>query len=84
MRKWFRKFFSSGSFIPFVLLLPYVVTILFNGADKALVWGRWDAEKMVPLLLMVQLKGDYEPELVKAQAVIAGRICIERQRKTKR
>lgn len=71
MRKWFRKFFSSGSFIPFVLLLPYVVTILFNGADKALVWGRWDAEKMVPLLLMVQLKGDYEPELVKAQAVIA-------------
>lgn len=54
-----------------MLLLPYVVTILFNGADKALVWGRWDAEKMVPLLLMVQLKGDYEPELVKAQAVIA-------------
>lgn len=71
MRKWFRKFCSSGFFIPLVLLLPYVCTILLNGADKALLLSSPDEETMVPLLLMVQLKGDYEEETVKAQAVIA-------------
>lgn len=71
MRKWFRKFCSSGFFIPLVLLLPYVCTILLNGADKALLLSSPDEEVMVPLLLMVQLKGDYEEETMKAQAVIA-------------
>ena len=71
MRKWFRKFCSSGFFIPLVLLMPYVCTILLNGADKALLLSSLDEEVMVPLLLMVQLKGDYEEEAVKAQAVIA-------------
>ena len=71
MRKWFRKFCSSGFFIPLVLLLPYVCTILLNSADKALLLSSPDEEVMVPLLLMVQLKGDYEEEAVKAQAVIA-------------
>lgn len=36
MRKWFRSFYSSGLFIPFILLLPYMCTIALNGADKAL------------------------------------------------
>ena len=71
MRKWFRKFFSSGFFIPFVLLLPYVCTILLNGADKALLLYSPDEENLVPLLLMVQMKGDYEGETRKAQSVIA-------------
>ena len=51
--------------------MPYVCTILLNGADKALLLSSPDEEVMVPLLLMVQLKGDYEEEAVKAQAVIA-------------
>lgn len=71
MRKWFRRFFSSGFFIPFILLLPYVCTIILNGADKALLLYSPGEEKLVPLLLMVQLKGDYEQEAVNAQAVIA-------------
>ena len=71
MRKWFRKFFSSGFFLPFVLLLPYVCTILLNGADKALLLYSPDEENLVPLLLMVQMKGDYEGETRKAQSVIA-------------
>ncbi len=56
MRKWFRKFCSSGFFIPLVLLMPYVCTIVSNGADKALLLSSPDEEVMVPLLLMVQLK----------------------------
>ena len=71
MRKWFQKFWASGWFIPFALLLPYVCTIALNGADKALLLHSTGEEEMVPLVLMVQMKGDYEDEAVKAQAVIA-------------
>lgn len=71
MRKWFQRFYSSGWFIPFILLLPYVCTIALNGADKALFLHSPGEEEMVPLMLIVQMKGDYEDEAVKAQAVIA-------------
>ena len=70
MRKWFRSFYSSGLFIPFILLLPYMCTIALNGADKALLLHSPGVEDMVPLMLMVQMKGDYAEEAVKAQAVI--------------
>lgn len=71
MRKWFRRFGTSGFFIPFILLLPYVCTIVLNGADKALLLHSPEVEELVPLVLVAQLKGDYEDEAVKAQAVIA-------------
>lgn len=71
MRKWFRRFGTSGFFIPFILLLPYVCTIILNGADKALLLHSPEVEELVPLVLVAQLKGDYEDEAVKAQAVIA-------------
>ena len=71
MRKWFRSFYSSGLFIPFILLLPYMCTIALNGADKALLLHSPGVEDMVPLMLLVQMKGDYAEEAVKAQAVIA-------------
>ena len=58
MRKWFRSFYSSGLFIPFILLLPYMCTIALNGADKALLLHSPGVEDMVPLMLMVQMKGD--------------------------
>ena len=70
MRKWFRSFYSSGLFIPFILLLPYMCTIALNGADKALLLHSPGVEDMVPLMLLVQMKGDYAEEAVKAQAVI--------------
>ena len=71
MRKWFRRFGTSGFFITFILLLPYVCTIVLNGADKALLLHSPEVEELVPLVLVAQLKGDYEDEAVKAQAVIA-------------
>ena len=71
MRKWFRRLGTSGFFIPFILLLPYVCTIVLNGADKALLLHSPEVEELVPLVLVAQLKGDYEDEAVKAQAVIA-------------
>lgn len=71
MKKLFQKIFSSGVSLPLLLLLPYVITFFLNGGSKALLLYPVDEEKFVPLLLMVQMKGDYEPETVKAQAVIA-------------
>ena len=52
MRKWFRSFYSSGLFIPFILLLPYMCTIALNGADKALLLHSPGVEDMVPLMLI--------------------------------
>ena len=71
MRKWFRRFGTSGFFIQFILFLPYVCTIVLNGTDKALLLHSPEVEELVPLVLVAQLKGDYEDEAVKAQAVIA-------------
>ena len=71
MGKWLRRFCSSGFFIPFILLLPYVCTIALSGADKALLLYSPGEEEMLPLVLVVQMKGDYEDETMMAQAVIA-------------
>lgn len=71
MKKLFHKFFSSGVSLPLLLLLPYVITFFLNGGSKALLLYPVDEEKFIPLLLMTQMKGDYEPETLKAQAVIA-------------
>ena len=71
MRKWFPSFYSSGLFIPFILLLPYMCTIALNGADKALFtafsggggYGSADVDGTD--------EGIMRREAVKAQAVIA-------------
>ena len=72
MRKWFRSFYSSGLFIPFILLLPYMCTIALNGADKALLLHSPGVEDMVPLMLMVQMKGDYAEEAVQGRRCTGG------------
>ena len=71
MKKLFYSSFSFGYVLLTILLFPYLLTIFINGADKALMLYSSDAEVFVPLMLMVQMKGDYEPETLKAQAVIA-------------
>lgn len=71
MKKRKAGFFHWSVFLPLVLLLPYVFTILINGADKALSWRPAEKELLVPLVLMGQVKDEYEPEMLKAQAVLA-------------
>lgn len=71
MKKLFYSGFSLGYVLLTILLLPYLLTIFINGADKALMLYSSDEEVLVPLMLMVQVKEDYEPETLKAQAVIA-------------
>lgn len=57
--------------IPILLLLPYLITILFNGMYMALVTRMPDAEVCLPAILSRQIPPDNELENIKAQAVIA-------------
>ena len=64
-----RHMYFSG--IVTVLLLPYLTTIFINGYDMAVLNRKADPEKILPVLLETQISSDYEPETLKAQAVIA-------------
>lgn len=52
-------------------VLPYVITILINGSEMALLNRHADPEIILPIILKEQISSDYEEETLKAQAVIA-------------
>lgn len=52
-------------------VLPYVITILINGSEMALLNRTADPEIILPIILKEQISSDYEEETLKAQAVIA-------------
>lgn len=79
MKKQISFFFSA---VPVLLLLAYLITAAVNGPETALVLRSPEAENCLPVVLSFQIKGDYEPETVKAQAVIA-RSNLYRQIKEK-
>lgn len=66
-----KIFFSYIQFLPVILILPYLITILINGPESSLVMRTPDVESCLPVILSLQIKEDYEPEAVKAQAIIA-------------
>lgn len=68
MKKQFSVWISA---IPVILIIPYLITTVVNGADTALLYRVPDVEMCIPALLSLQISEDYEPETVKAQAVIA-------------
>ena len=68
MKKNSRMYFSN---IVVLLLLPYLITILINGYDMAVLNQKADSETVLPVILALQISSDYEPETIKAQAVIA-------------
>lgn len=53
------------------ILLAYLITIFINGFPAALLLKTPDVEVVVPMLTCAQVGPDYEPELIKAQSVIA-------------
>lgn len=63
-----RHMYFSG--IVTMVLLPYLAVIFINGYDTAILKRRADPEKILPVLLEAQISSDYEPETLKAQAVI--------------
>lgn len=68
MKKQIYSFFST---VPVLLLAAYLFTAALNGPETALVMRIPDAENCLPVLLSLQIEADYEPEALKAQAIIA-------------
>lgn len=57
--------------VPVLLLFSYVTTAVVNGGERALELRGLDGEMCLPAILFLEIGPDYEPEAVKAQAVIA-------------
>lgn len=52
------------------LLFPYVITILINGVDTALMNRTLDLEACLPGIVSAQISSDFELETVKCQTII--------------
>ena len=66
-----EKIFSYLTGIMTLLLLPYLFTILINGADTALLTRTADLEICIPTMVSLQISKDHELETIKSQTVIA-------------
>lgn len=52
-------------------LIPYLCTVMVNGAETALINRKFDVELILPAVVASQISDDYELETIKAQAVIS-------------
>lgn len=57
--------------VPLLFLTLYLVTMAMNGAYTALVNHRPDPECLLPVLTAQQIGPDSEPEMIKAQSILA-------------
>lgn len=60
---------TTGVFCLF--FIPYIITIIFNGINTALVSNKFDLEMVMPILVAGQIRENYELETIKAQTIIA-------------
>ena len=72
MKKNSRMYFSN---IVVLLLLPYLITILINGYDMAVLNQKADSETVLPVILALQISSDYEPETIKHRLLLQEAIC---------
>ena len=56
--------------LPVLLVLPYLMVIIVNGAEQALTVHTFDPEEWIACMLEGQIPAGYETEAVKAQAVV--------------
>lgn len=56
--------------LPVLLVLPYLMVIIVNGAEQALTVHTFDPEEWIACMLEGQIPAGYEMEAVKAQAVV--------------
>lgn len=59
------------TWLSFILLMPFLVTCMFQGSKGALWNKKYDMESCVPLLVSMQIPENYEKETIEAQTVIA-------------
>ena len=67
-----KKFFFPGVAGVLVLfLIPYLMVILMNGLDTALLNRTFNVEMLLPVIVASEMGSEYELEAVKAQTIIA-------------
>ena len=67
-----KKFFFPGvSGVLVLFLIPYLMVILMNGLDTALLNRTFNVEMLLPVIVASEMGSEYELEAVKAQTIIA-------------
>ena len=67
-----KKFFFPGvSGVLVLFLIPYLMVILMNGLDTALLNHTFNVEMLLPVIVASEMGSEYELEAVKAQTIIA-------------
>lgn len=66
-----EKILGSLTGVFLFLMFPYVITILINGMDTALLNRPLDVEACLPGMVSLQMPPDYELETIKSQTIIA-------------
>lgn len=65
------RIFSWMTVFALMFLVPYLLTIVVNGAEIALEERELDVEAVLPMVVAMEISDDYELETIKSQAIIA-------------
>lgn len=66
-----KSFFPGVSGVLVLFLIPYLMVILMNGLDTALLNRTFNVEMLLPVIVASEMGSEYELEAVKAQTIIA-------------
>ena len=66
-----KSFFPGVSGVVVLFLIPYLMVILMNGLDTALLNRTFNVEMLLPVIVASEMGSEYELEAVKAQTIIA-------------
>ena len=66
-----KSFFPGTTGIFALFFVPYIVTIIFNGANTTLINKKFNVEMLLPVIVSSQIEDKYEIETIKAQTIIA-------------
>lgn len=66
-----KSFFPGVSGVLVLFLIPYLMVILMNGLDTALLNRTFNVEMLLPVIVASEMGSEYELEAVKVQTIIA-------------
>lgn len=66
-----KSFYPGVSGVLVLFLIPYLMVILMNGLDTALLNRTFNVEMLLPVIVASEMGSEYELEAVKAQTIIA-------------
>lgn len=66
-----KSFFPGMTGVLVLFLIPYLMVILMNGLDTALLNRTFNVEMLLPVIVASEMGSEYELEAVKAQTIIA-------------